>query len=164
MGVRRLASSDVYDPVPQGRRAVRFVSVRVVARYVYSCRREAPKGRGPPKGGRIPVAGAEREACMYHMRSMGGKWVADRLASARRCFGWMGLGERLAKGSGVVLVEEGGRYIVGGWQRKEGSRRSWRFGWGDEVVVVGADMQEVGEMVGIVEDEWVAAKEELRFV
>ena len=60
--VQRLASSDVYDPVPQGRRAVRFVSVRVVARYVYSRRREAPKGRGPPKGGRIPVAGAEREA------------------------------------------------------------------------------------------------------
>ena len=71
----------MYDPVPQGRRAVRFVSVRVVARYVYSRRREAPKGRGPPKGGRIPVAGAEREACMNHMRSMDGKWVADRLAS-----------------------------------------------------------------------------------
>ena len=115
MGEQRLASSDVYDPVPQGRRAVRFVSVRVVARYAYSRRREAPKGRGPPKGGRIPVAGAEREACMYHMRSIGGKWVADRLGSARRSFGWMGLVERLAKGSGVVLVEEVGRYIVGRW-------------------------------------------------
>ena len=79
--VQRLASSDVYDPVPQGRRAVRFASVRVVARNVYSRRREAPKGRGPPKGGRIPVAGAEREARMDHMNSLDVEWVADRLGS-----------------------------------------------------------------------------------
>ena len=112
--MQRLASPDVYDPVPQGRRAVRFVSVRVVARYVYSRRREAPKGRGPPKGGRIPVAGAEREACMNHLKSMEIDWVAGRLASEEEfLIGQDGL-RGWRKDRKWCLAEEGGRHGVGG--------------------------------------------------
>ena len=38
------------------------VSCLGCVRNDWSRRREAPKGRGPPQGGRIPVTGAEREA------------------------------------------------------------------------------------------------------